>query len=80
MESLHQSHSRKDLLTQLSAVMGFISSEENPMARFSYSLEQTTSKDRLWWGRKSQPANREWCVLGEMGGGGVDLGKISRLA
>lgn len=38
MESLHQSHSRKDLLTQLSALMGFISSEENPMIRFSYSL------------------------------------------
>ena len=59
MESLHQSHSRKDLLTQLSALMGLISSEENLMTRFSYSLEQPTSKDRLWWGRKSQPANRE---------------------
>ena len=36
MESLHQSHSRKDLLTQLSALMGLISSEEDLIWRESH--------------------------------------------
>ena len=50
------------------------------MTRFSSSLEQPTSNDRLCWGRKSQPVNRQWCVPGRTGGGGgVDLGETNCL-